>query len=66
MGWVEDAGYELLLEAIQAFDADVILVMGQVSHLVRFGLQPCGFRASFDPSRPDVLMSLCAHECLRP
>eukprot|EP00249_Psilotum_nudum_P004229 c17772_g1_i1 orf=166-1518(+) len=29
MGWVEGVGYELLLHAIEAFNADVILVLGQ-------------------------------------
>ncbi|GAB2294325.1 Protein CLP1 [Dionaea muscipula] len=29
MGWVEGTGYELLLHAIDAFSADVILVLGQ-------------------------------------
>ncbi|KAL9269625.1 CLP1-like protein [Drosera capensis] len=29
MGWVEGTGYELLLHAIDAFNADVILVLGQ-------------------------------------
>ena len=31
MGWVEDLGYALLLDTIQAFEADVILVIGQVT-----------------------------------
>ncbi|MCO5589283.1 hypothetical protein L7F22_043249 [Adiantum nelumboides] len=29
MGWVKDLGYELLLDAIESFNADVILVLGQ-------------------------------------
>lgn len=29
MGWVEGVGYELLLHAIETFNADVILVLGQ-------------------------------------
>ncbi|XP_073116674.1 protein CLP1 homolog isoform X2 [Elaeis guineensis] len=29
MGWVEGLGYELLLHAIEAFDANVVLVLGQ-------------------------------------
>jgi hypothetical protein len=30
MGWVEDMGYSLLLDTIHAFEADIILVIGQV------------------------------------
>lgn len=29
MGWIEGVGYELLLHAIDAFNADVVLVLGQ-------------------------------------
>ncbi len=29
MGWVEGLGYELLLAAIEAFQADLILTLGQ-------------------------------------
>ena len=29
MGWVEGLGFELLMHAIQAMQADVVLVVGQ-------------------------------------
>ncbi|GMP29007.1 hypothetical protein CsSME_00004303 [Camellia sinensis var. sinensis] len=29
MGWIEGVGYELLLHAIDAFNANVVLVLGQ-------------------------------------
>jgi len=31
MGWVEGLGYELLLNAIETYKANVVLVLGQAS-----------------------------------
>lgn len=54
MGWVESLGYELLLHAIETFNVDVVLVLGQERLFSQLSSQFHG-RTRPDGSRIDVV-----------
>ncbi|GMN42370.1 hypothetical protein TIFTF001_011580 [Ficus carica] len=54
MGWIEGVGYELLLHAIDTFDANIILVLGQIFSKIPFQEKLCSMLRDVLRKKPNV------------